>query len=73
MEPVLWECLRFFAHRDEANAAVHCAPVRWSAITERIAEALADQATSTYLPGPELGRLLLKVRAGYAVSASAPG
>ncbi len=37
---VLWECLRHFAHMDEANAAMHTAQVRYSPITFRLAEAL---------------------------------
>lgn len=38
----LYQALRHHAHQDEANAALHCAPVRFSPITFRLAEALAD-------------------------------
>lgn len=37
---ILFQCLRHFAGLDESNAAVHCAPVRWSPISFRLAEAL---------------------------------
>lgn len=37
---VLFQCLRHFAHLDESNAAIHCAPVRYSPITFRLAEVL---------------------------------
>jgi hypothetical protein len=33
--------LRHFVHTDEASAAMHCAGVRYSPITFRLAEALA--------------------------------
>jgi hypothetical protein len=42
VERVLWECFRYFVHMDESNAAIHCAPVRYSPITFRLAEALED-------------------------------
>lgn len=35
--------LQHFKSMDEANAAIHCAPVRYSPITFRLAEALGDQ------------------------------
>jgi hypothetical protein len=38
----LGQCLRFFVHYDESNAAVHGMPVRFSPITFRIAEALQE-------------------------------
>jgi hypothetical protein len=37
---VLSHALRHFYHADKANAAIHCAPVRFSPITFRLAEAL---------------------------------
>jgi hypothetical protein len=46
---VLAECLRFFASRDESNAALHCGRVRYSPITFRIAEALTAGAAPTQL------------------------
>jgi hypothetical protein len=46
---VLGECLRHFVHADESNAAMHCAPVRYSPITFRVAEQLSAL-------GHELGR-----------------
>lgn len=46
MEPSLIEAarqaLRHFRHMDEANAAMHCAEVRYSPITFRLAEGLRD-------------------------------
>jgi hypothetical protein len=44
-ETVLFECLRFFVHRDEMNAALHFSPVKYSPITFRIAETLRDFMT----------------------------
>ena len=41
IDQVLWECFRNFASMDEANAAIHCSPVRYSPITFRVAEQLA--------------------------------
>lgn len=38
--------LRHFVHLDEANAAIHCAPVRYSPITFRLAESLRDETGS---------------------------
>lgn len=40
---LLYECFRHFYHLDHSNAAVHVAPVRYSPITFRLAEAI-DQA-----------------------------
>ena len=40
IDQVLWECFRNFASLDEANAAMHCSPVRYSPITFRVAEQL---------------------------------
>lgn len=39
-EALRW-CLQYFRRLDEANAAIHCAPVRYSPLTFRIAQALA--------------------------------
>lgn len=36
----LVECLRYFAHRDAMNAALHCGQVRYSPVTFRVAQAL---------------------------------
>jgi hypothetical protein len=38
----LWWALGHFVGTDEANATIHCAPVKYSPITFRIAEALAS-------------------------------
>lgn len=45
----LAECLRFFAYRDESNSAIHCGPVRYSPLTFRVAEALAESDAPTQL------------------------
>lgn len=37
MSDALEWCLRHFKHLDEANAAIHCARVRYSPITFRLA------------------------------------
>ena len=37
---ILWHCFRQNVHLDESNAAVHCAPVRYSPITFRLTEYL---------------------------------
>lgn len=39
-EQVLWECFRYFAYMDKSNASIHCASVRYSPITFRLAEQL---------------------------------
>jgi hypothetical protein len=41
IDQVLWECFVHFVHTDEANAAIHMAPVRYSPITFRLTEHLA--------------------------------
>jgi uncharacterized protein YeaC (DUF1315 family) len=41
-EVLLW-CLQQNYHADKMNAAVHCAPVRFSPITFRLYETLMDQ------------------------------
>ena len=41
---LLWECFRHFYTLDHSNAAIHCAPVRYSPITFRLAEALAESS-----------------------------
>lgn len=42
LEELLTQCLRHFVHLDESNAAIHCAPVRYSPITFRLAERLGQ-------------------------------
>lgn len=42
LDQVLWECFRHFVHLDESNAAIHCAQVRYSPLTFRLAEQLED-------------------------------
>ena len=39
VSPMMW-ALEHFVHMDQANAAMHCAVVRFSPITFRLAEAL---------------------------------
>lgn len=41
---VLYQALRHFVHLDESNAAIHCAPVRYSPLTFRLAEELDAQS-----------------------------
>lgn len=40
-DPLLW-AFDYMFHMDKANACMHCAPVRFSPITFRLAEALLD-------------------------------
>lgn len=42
LEHVLLQCLYQNYHADKSNAAIHCAEVRFSPLTFRIAEALLD-------------------------------
>jgi len=44
---LLFQCLRHFVHLDESNAAIHCAPVRYSPITFRLAEVLMRESVET--------------------------
>lgn len=53
LDEVLTEALRHFVHVDQANAAIHCAPVRYSPITFRLAEQLADRIAATGGPWPD--------------------
>ena len=39
VEPVLWAFVQNF-HLDKSNAAVHCAPVKFSPLTFRLVQAL---------------------------------
>lgn len=39
---IAWHCFRHFVHLDHSNAAIHCAPVRYSPITFRLAEMLNE-------------------------------
>jgi hypothetical protein len=41
-EAALW-ALEHFKALDEANAKIHCAPVRYSPLTFRLAEALCEE------------------------------
>lgn len=52
-EAAYW-ALCYFKAMDEANAQVHCAPVRYSPITFRLAYALRDENIGY----PEMGEVL---------------
>lgn len=41
-DSLLLGCFQYFYHNDCANAAIHCADVRFSPITFKLAEALKD-------------------------------
>ena len=45
----LYESFLHFYHLDHSNAAVHMAPVRYSPITFRLAECLADNTHGVYI------------------------
>lgn len=42
----VWQCFVHFVHLDLANASIHCAPVRYSPLTFRLAEHLWGMAPS---------------------------
>jgi hypothetical protein len=50
LEELLWHCFAKMYHEDNANAAMHCAPVRFSPLTFRIAEHL--DLLVPEVPGP---------------------
>jgi len=53
-----WDCFRYFFHLDHSNAAIHSAPVRYSPITFRLAEAL-DELRFEAVPDDDFSRSLL--------------
>lgn len=57
---VLLQCLRHFVHLDESNAAIHCAPVRYSPLTFRLAEAL-DSLPESEVPDPTVAAVIAHV------------
>jgi len=61
-EAALW-ALHYFEGVDRANAQMHCAPVRYSPITFRIALALHDAWPPTEPPTEDLARVLQHVGA----------
>lgn len=46
---VIGWCLSHFVHVDEANACMHCAPVRYSPITFRVAELAITMAAPSHV------------------------
>jgi hypothetical protein len=44
-DPLVW-CLVHFEAMDRANACMHCAPVRYSPITFRLAHAVPEHPTA---------------------------
>ena len=42
LNETLWHAFKLVYHQDHANAAMHCAPVRYSPITFRLAEQIND-------------------------------
>ena len=57
VEAAEW-ALMHFVQLDEANAAIHCAPVRYSPITFRLAKALYNNYTETATVKPEIIRVM---------------
>lgn len=47
LQDTLFHALRHFVHLDESNAAIHCATVRYSPLTFRLAEQLMAYANSS--------------------------
>lgn len=68
LDQVLWSAFEHFAHLDESNAAIHCAAVRWSPLTFRLADQL--DAMNVYdnltFPNAELLRKVMRHRGQYA-------
>lgn len=56
-EAALWS-LQHFEARDQANAKIHCAPVRYSPITLRLALALRDSWPQNEDITEEMARVL---------------
>ena len=42
LEDILWQAFRHMYHADHSNAAMHCAAVRYSPLTFRLAEQLGE-------------------------------
>ena len=61
-EAALW-ALNYFVATDEANAQVHCAPVRYSPITFRLAHSLRDAWPPDQIVTEEMARVLSHVGA----------
>lgn len=55
--PVLW-CFEHFFHMDKANACMHCAPVRFSPITFRLAEFLNKGYPAMFVESHDLNEVL---------------
>ncbi len=72
IEQVLWECFRHFVHLDESNAAMHTAAVRYSPITFRLAEHLAQELDTDRLT-PRNNALLREVIEHIGVYDEDPG
>lgn len=49
---LLYQCFQHFYHLDCANAPIHTAPVRYSPITFRLAEAIDNQLLVSHQPLP---------------------
>lgn len=60
IEAALW-ALQHFEAMDRANAAVHCAPVRYSPLTFRLAAALNDVWPADSDTTEEIARVLAHV------------
>lgn len=59
IETVLYHCFKQNYHADHANAAIHCAQVRYSPLTFRLAEHLQDQRGPDSTLTPEVVAVLL--------------
>lgn len=67
IDQVLWFAFEHFAHLDQANASIHCASVRWSPITFRLADQLdAMNVYDNLMPASaELLRVVMRHRGQY--------
>ncbi len=58
LDVLLVACLTHFVHLDNANAAIHCADVRYSPITFRLAETVAEMFPDMANTDPDVQRVL---------------
>lgn len=67
LDQVLWSAFEHHARTDQANAATHLAPVRWSPLTFRLADQLDAMNVHADLDpsGAELLRLVQAARGAY--------
>lgn len=58
LDVLLVACLTYFVHRDHSNAAIHCGPVRYSPLTFRLAETVAEMFPDMANTDPDVRAVL---------------